>query len=60
MLKSRVLAWLVSSESSFPGGRRSPSQCIVACPFHTDFSRGRSDGLVFPFLPEFSSLLVKE
>lgn len=33
MLKSRVLAWLVSSESSLPGGRRSPSQCIIACPF---------------------------
>ena len=32
MLKIRVLAWLVSGESSLPGGR-SPYRCIVPCPF---------------------------
>ena len=32
MLKIRMLAWLVSGESSLPGGR-SPSRCIVPCPF---------------------------
>lgn len=32
MFKARVLAWLVSDESSLPGSRR-PPQRIVPCPF---------------------------
>ena len=38
-------------------------QCVVPCPvllllpdLHTDFSRGRSGGLVFPSLSEFSTV----
>lgn len=33
MFKVRVLAWLVSDDSSLPGSRRPPSQRIVPCPF---------------------------